>query len=274
MNDGQFIAWVSDVWAPGDMPSASPSNTGKWSMTELPQWTAGAHVVGNWGGSSTAVLAASKHQQAAAEFAAWLNTSSAATAALASDSGVYPADIAAESSLSTPPSYFSNQPDFWSLAKQYSAEASPVSWGPDVDVAYTEFTTAFGGLWRSAEVSTAERKSDVAQKPDIAPRSNVAQSTPPPDQGGWDVTRWFRPFSVARTRLYGFVEPWLLATTFCTPITSNTARIGPPAITPVPSFAGARRTADAPCLPCTSCCNVPFFSGTLNMLRRACSIAF
>src|SRR5690242_9930981 len=83
-----------------------------------------------------------------------------------------------------------------------------------------------------------------------------------------------RPSSVARTRLYGFVEPWLLATTFCTPITSNTARIGPPAITPVPSFAGARRTIDAPCLPCTSCCRVPFLSGTLNMLRRACSIAF
>ncbi len=145
MNDGKYIAWVSDVWAPGDMPSASPSNTGKWSMTELPQWTAGAHVVGNWGGSSTAVLAASKHQQAAAEFAAWLNTSSAATAALASDSGVYPADIAAESSLSAPPSYFSNQANFWSLAKQYSAQASPVTWGPDVDVAYTEFTTAFGG---------------------------------------------------------------------------------------------------------------------------------
>jgi multiple sugar transport system substrate-binding protein len=145
MNDGQYIAWVSDVWAPGDMPSASPSNTGKWVMTELPQWTAGAQVVGNWGGSSTAVLAASKHQQAAAEFAAWLNTSPAATAALAADSGIYPADIAAESSLSAPPSYFANQPDFWSLAKQYSAEASPVTWGPDVDVAYTEFTTAFGG---------------------------------------------------------------------------------------------------------------------------------
>jgi len=145
MNDGQYIAWVSDVWAPGDMPSASPSNTGKWVMTELPQWTAGGQVVGNWGGSSTAVLAASKHQQAAAEFAAWLNTSPAATAALAADSGIYPADIAAESALSAPPSYFSDQPDFWSLAKQYSAQASPVTWGPDVDVAYTEFTTAFGG---------------------------------------------------------------------------------------------------------------------------------
>jgi multiple sugar transport system substrate-binding protein len=102
-------------------------------------------VDGNWGGSSTAVLAASKHQQDAAEFAAWLNSSTAATAALAADSGIYPADIAAEGALSTPPSYFSSQADFWSLAKQYSAEASPVTWGPDVDVAYTEFTTAFGG---------------------------------------------------------------------------------------------------------------------------------
>ena len=145
MNDGKYIAWVSDVWAPGDMPSASPSNTGKWVMTELPQWTAGGDVVGNWGGSSTAVLAASKHQQAAAEFAAWLNTSPAATAALAADSGIYPADTAAESALSAPPSYFANQQNFWSLAKQYAAEASPVTWGPDVDLAYTEFTTAFGG---------------------------------------------------------------------------------------------------------------------------------
>jgi multiple sugar transport system substrate-binding protein len=145
MNNGKYIAWVSDIWAPSDMPTVSPSNTGKWAMTELPQWTTGAHVVGNWGGSSTAVMAASKHQQAAAEFAAWLNTDPAATAALASQSGIYPADIAAEGALSTPPSYFTNQPNFWSLAKQYAAEASPVTWGPDVNVAYSEFQTAFGG---------------------------------------------------------------------------------------------------------------------------------
>jgi multiple sugar transport system substrate-binding protein len=145
MNNGQYIAWVSDVWAPTDMPTVSPSNAGKWMMTELPQWTAGANIVGNWGGSSTAVLAASKHQQAAAEFTAWLNTNPAATAALASVSGIYPADIAAEGALSAPPSYFANQPSFWSLAKQYAAGASQVSWGPDVNVAYSEFTTAFGG---------------------------------------------------------------------------------------------------------------------------------
>ena len=82
MNDGKYIAWVSDIWAPGDFPTAAPSGAGKWMMTELPQWTAGAHVVGNWGGSSTAVMAASKNQQAAAQFIAWLNTDPAATAAL------------------------------------------------------------------------------------------------------------------------------------------------------------------------------------------------
>jgi multiple sugar transport system substrate-binding protein len=113
-------------------------------MTELPQWTAGAKVVGNWGGSSTAVMAASKNQQAAAQFAAWLNTDPTATAALVSDGGIYPADTAAEAALSAPPSYFANEPNFWTLAKQYAAEAANVTWGPDVNVAYTEFQTAFG----------------------------------------------------------------------------------------------------------------------------------
>jgi multiple sugar transport system substrate-binding protein len=144
MNDGQYIGWVSDVWAPTDMPTVSPANAGKWVMTPLPQWTAGASASGNWGGSSTGVMAASKHQQQAVEFATWLNTSPVATAALASTSGVYPADVSAEAALSAPPAYFSNQPGFWALAKQLAAGTSQVSWGPDVNVAYSEFTTAFG----------------------------------------------------------------------------------------------------------------------------------
>ena len=144
MNDGKYIAWVSDIWAPGDFPTAAPSGAGKWMVTELPQWTAGAHVVGNWGGSSTAVLAASKNQQAAAQFIAWLNTDPAATAALVTNGGIYPADSAAEAALTTAPTYFSNQPNFWALGKQYASEAANVTWGPDVNVAYSEFTTAFG----------------------------------------------------------------------------------------------------------------------------------
>lgn len=149
MNDGQYVAWVSDVWAPSDMPTVSASNAGKWVMAPLPQWTAGANVAGNWGGSSTAVTADSKHQQAAAQFAAWLNTDSSATAVLASQGGIYPADNAAEAALTTPPQYFTNQPSFWSLAKQITASTSQVTWGPDVNVAYSEFTTAFGSATTS-----------------------------------------------------------------------------------------------------------------------------
>jgi len=144
MNDGQYIAWVSDVWAPSDFPSDAPSGTGKWEMTQLPQWTAGANIVGNWGGSSTAVMAGSKNQQDAAEFAAWLNTSAAGTAALVSQGGIYPADSAAEAAITSPPSYFSNEPNFWTLAKQYSSESASVTWGPDVDLAYSDWTTDFG----------------------------------------------------------------------------------------------------------------------------------
>src|SRR5689334_21345044 len=57
---------------------------------------------------------------------------------------------------------------------------------------------------------------------------------------------------VARTTLYGFVGPWHLARMLVTPTTSNTARIAPPAITPVPSAAGCMNTTVEPCLPVTA----------------------
>src|SRR5208283_2453085 len=58
--------------------------------------------------------------------------------------------------------------------------------------------------------------------------------------------------NVARIMLYGFEEPWLLATTSCTPSDSNTARIGPPAMMPVPAGAARNTTRPAPWRPLTS----------------------
>ena len=49
---------------------------------------------------------------------------------------------------------------------------------------------------------------------------------------------------MARTTLYGLVEPSDLATTSWTPSISNTARMAPPAMMPVP--AGAERTTTLP----------------------------
>src|SRR5690606_37000378 len=76
------------------------------------------------------------------------------------------------------------------------------------------------------------------------------------------VVELFSASSVARTMLYGLVEPWLLATMSVTPITSNTARIGPPAMMPSPCLAGAISTLAAPCSPITLWWIVPSLSWT------------
>ena len=56
----------------------------------------------------------------------------------------------------------------------------------------------------------------------------------------------FSASMVARIMLYGLDVPTDLATTSATPRVSSTARIGPPAITPVPGGAARRTTLPAP----------------------------
>ncbi|MEU9239107.1 extracellular solute-binding protein [Streptomyces sp. NPDC048385] len=154
LDTGKQIAWVSAVWAPGTLTTAAPDTKGKWAMAPLPQWSASENVTGSWGGSSTAVTTDSKHQAAAAEFAAWLNTDGDALNALAKESGIYPAATNAQTSgaFTSPPEYFSNQADFYTEAAKIAKTTAPSAWGPNVNVAYTSFNDAFG--------AAAKNKSD------------------------------------------------------------------------------------------------------------------
>ncbi|MFF3849984.1 ABC transporter substrate-binding protein [Streptomyces sp. NPDC002328] len=156
LNTGKQIAWVSAVWAPGTLTTAAPDTEGKWAMAPLPQWSASENVTGSWGGSSTAVTTDSKHKAAAAKFAAWLNTDGEALNALAKEGGIYPASTSAQLSgaFTTPPAYFSNQPDFYTKAAAVAKTTAPSAWGPNVNVAYTSFKDAFG--------AAAKNKSDFA----------------------------------------------------------------------------------------------------------------
>jgi multiple sugar transport system substrate-binding protein len=97
LNDGTLIAWPSAVWGPGVLSGNAPDTAGKWKIAELPQWTAGEHKTGSWGGSSTAVAAKSKNIAPAVKFATWLNTDPAAVAGLIKEGGIYPAATAAQS---------------------------------------------------------------------------------------------------------------------------------------------------------------------------------
>ncbi|MFF7331305.1 ABC transporter substrate-binding protein [Streptomyces sp. NPDC090306] len=154
LDTGKQIAWVSAVWAPGTLTTAAPDTKGKWAMAPLPQWSAGENVTGSWGGSSTAVTTDSKNRDAAAKFAAWLNTDGAALTALAKEGGIYPAATDAQTSgaFTSPPAYFSNQADFYTEAAKIAKTTAPSAWGPNVNVAYGSFNDAFG--------AAAKNKSD------------------------------------------------------------------------------------------------------------------
>ncbi|GGV22049.1 sugar ABC transporter substrate-binding protein [Streptomyces griseoflavus] len=168
LNTGKQIAWVSAVWAPGTLTTAAPDTKGKWAMAPLPQWDGGGSSTGSWGGSSTAVTTDSGNREAAAKFAAWLNTDGEALNALARESGIYPASTSAQLSgaFTSPPEYFSNQPDFYTRAARIAETTAPSAWGPNVNVAYTTFKDAFG--------AAAKNKSDFTAALDAMQRETVA----------------------------------------------------------------------------------------------------
>ncbi|MCE7082214.1 extracellular solute-binding protein [Streptomyces sp. ST2-7A] len=146
LNTGEQIAWVSAVWAPGVLASSAEDTAEQWAMAPLPQWEAGENATGSWGGSTTAVTNDSDHAEAAAEFAAWINTDPEALATMVREGGIYPAATAAQTgeALSEPPAFFANQPDFYEIAAGVAEGTAPAAWGPNVNVAYSTFNDAFG----------------------------------------------------------------------------------------------------------------------------------
>ena len=69
---GKYAGWISAAWGPIFLQDYTKNSKGKWRAQELPQWNEGQTVSGNWGGSTLAVLQASKNKAAATEFARWI----------------------------------------------------------------------------------------------------------------------------------------------------------------------------------------------------------
>ncbi|WP_084956365.1 ABC transporter substrate-binding protein [Thermoactinospora rubra] len=158
LNDGRLLTWPSAVWAPGVLETNAPKAKGKWAVAPLPQWSAGENVTGFWGGSSTAVAAGSKHKEAAAKFAAWLNTDPQAVDLLVKEAAVYPAATKGAAALTGAPGYFSNQPGFWRQASAIAQTARGFTFGPNVSTAYSVFKDAFDkAVQAKAPFSTALR---------------------------------------------------------------------------------------------------------------------
>jgi multiple sugar transport system substrate-binding protein len=145
MSDGTLLAWPSAIWGAGVLEGVAPSTKGKWKMTALPQWDAGAAATGYWGGSATAIWSKSAHQAQAQKFVRWLNTDPEALDAMISAGGIYPAATAGQSapSLAKAPAMMPNQPTFFADAAAIAKTAKGFSWAPNVNVTYSQYSDLF-----------------------------------------------------------------------------------------------------------------------------------
>ena len=75
---GKYATYLQAAWYPSYeiVPYLTKKVPQHFAVTQLPQWTAGAHASANNGGSTNAVTDQAPDPKAAAEFAAYINTSS------------------------------------------------------------------------------------------------------------------------------------------------------------------------------------------------------
>ncbi|HYK69166.1 MAG TPA: hypothetical protein VEV45_14565 [Streptosporangiaceae bacterium] len=72
LDSGLIAASIYSAWAPSYFAPNVKQSMGQWRAAPLPQWTAGASVGADWGGSTYPVFSQSKHPAQAAEFSEWL----------------------------------------------------------------------------------------------------------------------------------------------------------------------------------------------------------
>ncbi|MCL6631322.1 MAG: extracellular solute-binding protein [Alicyclobacillus herbarius] len=152
IGQGVYASVIGAAWSPTYMiePYVKPS-TKNWRASDIPQWNAsGPFMDGNWGGSTNAVTVQTKYPQAAALFAAWINSSAAAEVLDVTDidkegRGQMPANRYGEQL----PKFFAPNP---ALENQVSAPVfvkaaksvdTSFEWSPWTDFVYNEMTIEF-----------------------------------------------------------------------------------------------------------------------------------
>jgi multiple sugar transport system substrate-binding protein len=151
-------SWLSSAWGPSYFLPDAKSTLGDWRAAALPQWTAGADVAANWGGSTYPVFKQSQHPQQAAEFAEWLNANAASWAITkTSPSLLFPTYVP-----------LLNDPTFKDLGNPLSGSSDPNvaftsaatnitadQWPPFMTEALNEASTVFAGVMNGKETLQA-----------------------------------------------------------------------------------------------------------------------
>jgi multiple sugar transport system substrate-binding protein len=138
----------------------------------MPSWD-GETQVGLMGGSSVLVTKSSDHPEEAVQFLQWLNGSEEGSTELIDKGGLFPASLAGQDALADQPvpSLVSGQTDFWTFAAGVAADTAPVTWGPNVQVAFDAYSDGI-------KAATASKGSyiDVLEKTQDAVVSDLEKS--------------------------------------------------------------------------------------------------
>jgi multiple sugar transport system substrate-binding protein len=142
-------SWISSAWGPSYFAPDAKASIGDWRAAPLPQWTSGATVAANWGGSTYPVFAQSAHPAQAAEFAEWLNGTTASwNITKTAPSSLFPTFLPLLSSPSftgiTVPLSGTSTPDVTFAAAASDIQA--VEWPPFMTEALNEASTVFEGV--------------------------------------------------------------------------------------------------------------------------------
>ena len=207
MGQGTFATVPGATWTPNYMiqPFADAATAKAWRMTSVPQWSASSAAIGaNEGGAANVVLAQSKHQEAAAIFAAWIDASEQGVATKianvsAGGQGLTAAATYSDTlpAFSAPASALDGQ-DEGPVMKQASAIVDPsFQWSPWTDYVFNEleveYTDAAGGgeTWDEANANIQRSVLVFAESMgyDVAGPSSASGSS----QAAASVSAWSSP---------------------------------------------------------------------------------
>jgi multiple sugar transport system substrate-binding protein len=124
---------VAASWTSSFIRSGAPKTAGKWGVTLLPQWEAGAKDSGSWGGGGIVAFKNTKHPAEAAKFIKWILTNPEALALNNKQAGVYPATKTALQdvpSLQKPDPFFGGE-KIWNVFDESARDLKyNWLWGP------------------------------------------------------------------------------------------------------------------------------------------------
>jgi multiple sugar transport system substrate-binding protein len=154
LDKGVTAAAIDSAWAPSYFVADVKQSMGQWRAAPLPQWTAGADVGADWGGSTYPVFTQSKHPAQAAEFSEWLTSTAASWNIVKTPpSSLFPTYLPTLNSSSftslTYPISGSSQPNQVFSAAAKGIPATP--WPPFMTQALTQAGTSFGGVLSGKE---------------------------------------------------------------------------------------------------------------------------